>query len=191
MVNGGDAQEGVHNGAALIPNLDSIAEFRIITNNFNAEYGNYSGGQINVVTKSGTNRFHGDVFDFLRNTDLDASELLYPQLAAFTFRTSLAEPSVAPSRKTRFFSLGTTRERNRPSEQRQVFPVPSAADRTGNLSDQGGADLGRPGERRHRSKWCVLCEYSFHETRVPRNQWRGLLHAGMYVSSPNASFPTL
>src|ERR1700749_354542 len=65
MVNGGDSQEGVHNGAALIPNLDSIAEFRIITNNFDAEYGNFSGGQINLVTKSGTNSFHGDLFDFL------------------------------------------------------------------------------------------------------------------------------
>ncbi|MFY9977817.1 MAG: carboxypeptidase-like regulatory domain-containing protein, partial [Candidatus Sulfotelmatobacter sp.] len=73
MVNGADAQEGVHNGAAILPNLDSIAEFRIITNNFNAEYGNFSGGQINVVTKSGTNAFHGDVFDFLRNTDFDAA----------------------------------------------------------------------------------------------------------------------
>src|SRR5208337_252409 len=73
MVNGADAQEGVHNGAAIVPNLDSISEFRIITNNFNAEYGNFSGGQINVVTKSGTNRFHGDVFEFLRNTDFDAA----------------------------------------------------------------------------------------------------------------------
>ncbi|MGO9940028.1 MAG: carboxypeptidase regulatory-like domain-containing protein, partial [Terracidiphilus sp.] len=74
MVNGADAQEGVHNGAAILPNLDSIYEFRIITNNFDAEYGNFSGGQVNVVTKSGTNQFHGDVFEFLRNTDFDASQ---------------------------------------------------------------------------------------------------------------------
>jgi len=53
---------------AVIPNLDSIAEFRIITNNFDAEYGNYSGGQINVITKSGSNGYHGDLFEFLRNT---------------------------------------------------------------------------------------------------------------------------
>jgi hypothetical protein len=59
MVNGANAEEGVHNGAAMIPNLDSIAQFRIITNNFDAEYGNYSGGQVNVVTKSGTNEYHG------------------------------------------------------------------------------------------------------------------------------------
>src|SRR5438552_717300 len=74
MVNGSNVEEGKTNGAAIIPNLDSIAEFRIITNNFDAEYGNYSGGQINVVTKSGTNAFHGSVFEFLRNTSFDAKD---------------------------------------------------------------------------------------------------------------------
>jgi Carboxypeptidase regulatory-like domain/TonB dependent receptor len=72
MVNGSNVEEGRNNGAAIIPNLDSIAEFRIITNNFDSEYGNYSGGQVNVVTKSGTNAFHGSAFEFLRNTTLDA-----------------------------------------------------------------------------------------------------------------------
>src|ERR1700735_4008553 len=60
MINGANVNEGKNNGTAVIPNLDSIEEFRIITNNFDAEYGNYSGGQINVVTKSGANQFHGD-----------------------------------------------------------------------------------------------------------------------------------
>jgi hypothetical protein len=77
MVNGANVVEGKNNGAAVIPNLDSIAEFRIITNNFDAEYGNYSGGQINVATKSGTNQFHGSVFEFLRNTALDAQTYLF------------------------------------------------------------------------------------------------------------------
>ena len=56
MVNGATVEEGKNNGTSVIPNLDSIEEFRIITNNFDAEYGNYSGGQVNVVTKSGTNQ---------------------------------------------------------------------------------------------------------------------------------------
>jgi hypothetical protein len=73
MVNGGDVNDGLQNGAAIIPNLDSISEFRIITNNFDAEYGNFSGGQVNVVTKSGTNQIHGSVFEFFRNTNLDAA----------------------------------------------------------------------------------------------------------------------
>jgi hypothetical protein len=72
MVNGANVEEGKNNGTAIIPNLDSIEEFRIITNNFDAEYGNYSGGQVNVATKAGTNAFHGTAFEFLRNTDFDA-----------------------------------------------------------------------------------------------------------------------
>ena len=56
----------------MIPNLDSIAEFRILTNSTEAQYGHYNGGIVNVVTKSGANQFHGDLFEFLRNTGLDA-----------------------------------------------------------------------------------------------------------------------
>ena len=73
LLNGTTVQEFAFSGAAIIPNLDSIAEFRIVTNNFDAEYGNYAGGQINVITKSGANRFHGSVFEFLRNTAFDGT----------------------------------------------------------------------------------------------------------------------
>ncbi len=73
ILNGVLVQELGFSGAGAIPNLDSLAEFRILTNNFDAEYGNYSGGLINVVTKSGTNQYHGNVFEFLRNTDFDAA----------------------------------------------------------------------------------------------------------------------
>jgi len=58
MVNGANTVEGDMGGTVIVPNLDSIAEFRIITSNAGAEYGNYSGGQVNVATKSGTNQFH-------------------------------------------------------------------------------------------------------------------------------------
>lgn len=78
MVNGANVVEGKNNGAGVLPNLDSIEEFRIITNNFDAEYGNYSGGQVNVATKSGTNAYHGSVFEFLRNTALDARNFENP-----------------------------------------------------------------------------------------------------------------
>lgn len=78
MVNGANVQEGRNNGTGILPNLDSIAEFRIITNNFDAEYGNYSGSQVNVATKSGTNSIHGSAFEFLRNTDFDARNFFNP-----------------------------------------------------------------------------------------------------------------
>ena len=73
ILNGVLVQEMGFSGAGAIPNLDSIYEFRILTNNPDAEYGNYSGGLINVVTKSGTNGYHGNLFEFVRNTDFDAA----------------------------------------------------------------------------------------------------------------------
>ena len=83
VLNGADVEEDVNMGAAIVPNLDSIAEFRILTSNFDAEHGEFSGGQIDVVTKSGENVFHGNAFEFLRNTDLDARNFFSPTRGAF------------------------------------------------------------------------------------------------------------
>ena len=107
IVNGSDAEEDVNAGAAIIPNLDSIAEFRILTGNFDAEYGGYSGGQINVVTKSGANEFHGDMFEFLRNTDLDGRNSFSPPAAHLT-KTNSAEPSAGRCEGTRHSSSPIT-----------------------------------------------------------------------------------
>jgi hypothetical protein len=74
MVNGGSVEEGRGNGTSVIPNLDSIAEFRLLTNVFDAEYGHYAGGLVNVITKSGANRFSGSAFEFWRNEALDAND---------------------------------------------------------------------------------------------------------------------
>jgi hypothetical protein len=81
LVNGGDVSEGRNNGAGLIPNLDSIQEFRLITNSFDAEYGKFSGSVMNAITKSGTNGFHGDVFEFLRNDTFDSRGFFDPTKA--------------------------------------------------------------------------------------------------------------
>ncbi|MGB7742977.1 MAG: carboxypeptidase-like regulatory domain-containing protein, partial [Terracidiphilus sp.] len=66
-VNGADVEEDVNMGTSIVPNLDAIDSFRVLTSNFDAEYGNSSGGQILVVTKSGGDQVHGGVFEFLRN----------------------------------------------------------------------------------------------------------------------------
>jgi hypothetical protein len=78
LVNGGDVSEGRNLGAGLVPNLDSVEEFRLITNSFDAEYGKFSGAVMNAITKSGTNGFHGDVFEFIRNDKLDAANFFTP-----------------------------------------------------------------------------------------------------------------
>ena len=71
-VNGGDANDQFVNLPTVQPSPDSIAEFRVLTNTFDAEYGRNSGSVVNVVTKSGTNNFHGNVYEFFRNTVLNA-----------------------------------------------------------------------------------------------------------------------
>src|SRR6516162_9866574 len=78
LVNGGDVSEGRNLGTGLVPNLDSVEEFRLITNSFDAEYGKFSGAIMNAITKSGTNQFHGDAFEFLRNDKFDAKNYFAP-----------------------------------------------------------------------------------------------------------------
>ncbi|MFY9560165.1 MAG: carboxypeptidase regulatory-like domain-containing protein [Terriglobales bacterium] len=78
ILNGMLVQELGYSAAGAVPNLDSLEEFRILTNNVDAEFGNYAGAQINVVTKSGTNHWHGNVFEFVRNTSLNARNYFDP-----------------------------------------------------------------------------------------------------------------
>jgi hypothetical protein len=72
LVNGAEVNETKNMGAGLIPDADSVAEFRLITNSFSAEYGKFTGAVMNTVTKSGTNSFHGTLFEFYRNQKMDA-----------------------------------------------------------------------------------------------------------------------
>jgi hypothetical protein len=73
LVNGAEVNETKNMGAGLIPNADSVAEFRLLTNSFSAEYGKFTGAVMNTVTKSGTNHFHGTLFEFYRNQGMDAT----------------------------------------------------------------------------------------------------------------------
>lgn len=138
MLNGATVQEPGFGGTAVIPNLDSIAEFRILTNNFDAEYGNYSGGQINVITKSGTNGFHGDVFEFLRNTDFDASNYFDPGNQRGTYHQNQYGGTLGgPIKRDKIFFFGDY-QGNRVVQgvSEGNVPVPSAAEHTGDFSDR-------------------------------------------------------
>ena len=82
-VNGSDVEEDVNMGTSILPNLDAIDSFRVLTSNFDAEYGNSSGGQVLVITKSGTAQLHGSAFEFLRNTAFDARNYFSAERAAY------------------------------------------------------------------------------------------------------------
>ncbi len=135
IVNGSDSEEDVNMGTAIIPNLDSIAEFRILTSNFDAEYGEFSGGQINVVTKSGGNGFHGDLFEFLRNTDLDARNYFSPTRGTF-IQNQFGGTAGGPIQRNKIFFFSDYQgTRQRQGVDTGLIPVPTVQDRAGNLSD--------------------------------------------------------
>jgi hypothetical protein len=71
-LDGGLNQMGIRNYGNPVPNPDALQEFRVETNNFSAQYGRMSGAVVTAVTKSGTNQFHGSLFEFNRNTDFNA-----------------------------------------------------------------------------------------------------------------------
>jgi hypothetical protein len=138
VLNGSDVEEDVNMGAAVVPNLDSIAEFRILTSNFDAEYGEFSGGQINVVTKSGTNEFHGDVFEFLRNTDLDARNYFSPTRGAFD-QNQFGGTIGGPISKNQVFFFGDYQgTRSTQGIDTGQIPVPTLAERAGDFGGFSG-----------------------------------------------------
>jgi len=142
MVNGGDVKELMNGGTSIVPNLDAIAEFRVLTNNFDAEYGNYSGGVVNVVTKSGSNQLHGSAFEFLRNTDLDARNFFSPERTFYRqnqFGGTVGGPIV---KDKVFFFADYQGTRTAQGIDTGLISVPSLADRTGNLSDQAASLTG-------------------------------------------------
>jgi hypothetical protein len=142
MVNAIDVQEHMNGGTSVIPNLDSIQEFRVLTNNFDPEYGNYNGGMINVVTKSGSNAFHGNAFEFLRNTDLDAKN--YFDITRGTFRQNQYGGTIGgPVKKQSVFFFadfqGTNTVEGITSPTTSVLSI---AERSGNFSDIAGTLTG-------------------------------------------------
>ena len=135
MVNGIDVQEHMNGGTSIIPNLDSIDEFRVLTNNFDPEYGNYNGGMINVISKSGSDALHGNAFEFLRNTVLDAKNYFADSRGVFR-QNQFGGTLGGPIRRQKVFFFGDYQgTRTNQGVTTPRISVPSVQDRTGNLSD--------------------------------------------------------
>jgi hypothetical protein len=133
LVNGGDVSEGRNLGAGLVPNLDSIEEFRLITNSFDAEYGKFSGAVVNAITKSGTNGFHGDAFEFLRNDKLDAKNYFAPSKSELR-RNQFGYAAGGPVIKNKIFWFSDYQgTRQVQGAETGLVSVPTAAERAGNI----------------------------------------------------------
>jgi Carboxypeptidase regulatory-like domain len=148
-VNGGDANDQFVNLPTVQPSPDSIQEFRVITNTFDAEYGRNSGSVVNVVTKSGTNQWHGDAYEFFRNKVLNATSYQFglegtpkPQFNQNQFGGTFGGPI---KKDKMFFFASYEGRRVRQGIPSQVVTVPTVAERPGaSQAFSNFSDLGTP-----------------------------------------------
>jgi hypothetical protein len=207
FVNGSDVQERMNGGTAVVPNLDSIEEFRVLTSNFDPEYGNYNGGIVNVVTKSGSDIVHGNGFEFLRNSALDQRNYFSPEVAAFTQNQpggTIGGPLI--KKKLFFFAdyqyTGTTQ-----GIETGLISVPSAAERSGNLASIANQLTGTvnganwagllaqklgypvsPGEPYYTPGCVSSLQCVLPNAMIPQSAWSApAQHLLQYIPSPNAS----
>ena len=133
-VNGGDGNDLFANLPAIEPSPDSIEEFRVITNSFDAEYGRNSGAVVNVVTKSGTNAFHGSVFEFLRNKSLNAKGYYDPTKPDF-IQNQFGGTIGGPIKKDKtFFFANYEGRRIKKGISSNPVPLPTSAEQSGDFS---------------------------------------------------------
>jgi len=135
LVDGVNVTDEYFNNVVLNPSTDAITEFNMLKTNYNAEFGGKSGAVVNVITKSGSNAFHGSAYEFLRNNIFDARNFFTPPGVTTPFRenqfgATFGGPVI---RDKTFFFLNYEGQRIRNSLP-QKFSVPTAAERAGDLS---------------------------------------------------------
>ena len=137
-LDGGTNMTNLRNTGNILPNPDAIQEFRVQTNSYNAEYGRFASGVINVLTKSGTNKFHGSLFEFLRNDVFNAndwgSQLAKAPLRRNQFGGTLGGPI---KRDKTFFFFSYSGLRQTTSTFLSGAIVPTALERAGDFSASG------------------------------------------------------
>lgn len=144
--------DGQWGGIMYVPGVDETQEFRLQSNSFSAQYGFSSGNVVNVVTKSGSNEYHGDAFEFLRNNDLDANNF-FANAAGIprqhfernqfggTFGGPVFIPHLYSGRNKTFFFFDYEGLRAA-SPVTTTLTVPTAANRNGDFSSLLGAQVG-------------------------------------------------
>ena len=138
FVDGMSTNGPANNVNGLIPSQDTVQEFRVVTNNVSAEYGNYAGGVVNITTKSGTNDFHGTAYDYFRNTVLNANDFFSNHAGlgrAPLIQNQFGGTIGGPIRHDKtFFFFGYEGTRTH-SAVLSTTTVPTAAELSGDFSD--------------------------------------------------------
>jgi hypothetical protein len=146
MYDGIDNNERLTISIVLRPAVEAVREFKVQTNLFAADQGRNSGAQVDVITKSGTNEFHGSAFEFLRNSAMDARNFFNPKGTTFPpfrfnqFGFSLGGPVLIPklyNGKNKTFFFVDYEGYRRSSVSSLVLTVPTTAMRGGDFSQSG------------------------------------------------------
>jgi len=160
------------NGIAVIPSVDAVQEFKVKTNNFSAEFGHAAGSIVSATLKSGTNQFHGTIFEFLRNDDLDANNFFTN--AAGKPRTPFHQNQFGgvfggPIVHNRtFFFADYQGTRQSTVSGNSISDVPPAAFRTGDFS-KSSTVIYDPSTRRIGSSGTVIATPFAHNT-IPASE---------------------
>lgn len=134
-VNGGEANDWFMGVPAIQPSPDTIEEFRVLTGGFDAESGRNSGSVVNVVTRAGSNSFHGDLFEFFRNKDLNTRGFFDTETPRFN-QNQFGGTLGGPIWKDRLHFFASLEERQvRQGISSDLVPVPTPAERGGDFSD--------------------------------------------------------
>jgi len=135
LIDGADNFDKVDGGFVMEPPVDAIAEFRILTHTANAEFGHSSGSTTNIITRSGSNQFHGSLWDFVRNSAMDAKSFFADSVEPLE-RNQFGGTFGGPVKKDKtFFFLYYEGVRDQQGETTRTT-VPSNSERTGNFADQ-------------------------------------------------------
>jgi hypothetical protein len=133
LIDGADNFNGVDGGFVIQPPIDSIAEFRILTHAASAEFGHSTGSTTNIITRSGTNAFHGAAWEFLRNDAMDAKSFFAPSVEPLK-RNQFGGTFGGPIQRDKTFFFGYYEGlRNRQGETVSAT-VPTALERQGDYS---------------------------------------------------------
>src|SRR5215831_14111918 len=137
-LDGGINMTNLRNTGNILPNPDAIQEFKVQTNSYNSEYGRYASGVINVITKSGTNQFHGSAFEYLRNTVFNANDWGSTLARAPFHRNQFGGTIGGPIKKDKaFFFFSYSGLRQTTSTFLNGAVVPTELERLGNFSQSG------------------------------------------------------
>lgn len=190
----------LHDVPPSVPSREAIAEFKVITNGLSAEYGRLSGGAVQVVSRSGTNQYHGSVYEFFRNDKLNASDwntnrfgrkkgVFHDNVFGGTFGGPVSIPKLYNGRDRTFFFLNYEGTRRRTGNNVALGSVPTELERQGDFSQSvldGGTSVQIFDPLTSRIDGARVRRDPFPANRIPQSRFDALASIYMgYYPQPN------